>query len=836
MLKHRSAMVVAAVLSLSFSGEFSIAANQVDSPVAVATLGRFFAESRWDEALETIDKELKQQPNPENDFFVLARGLVLAEKKEWTAVRQTILPLAHKTGLWSDYVNHLLAQAQYQLGNLKESREAAERLKKGETSRKIFNDSQILLGEIALKDGRFAEARNIFVGLEKRVRREAEYGPVLWNLALSERGLNKNHDFCRRMIKIYRDYPDLDRAKEWGPFLDENKVNNKESLCSFGWDDLLDRNRNLMLSGQMPRAKAEITEVEKRAQGQKSFEVDRLKAQFALQEGEVSHALELLVPYYSQRKSDLNYLMVLASAAARAGDSNTAIGAYLLIHRQAGGTSRAKQALYQAAFMSYQYQDYDGATRRFRQFLKENANSGLALDAEWHLAWISYLKGNYGHSYQQLAELKDKINSKKYRARNQSVDRVEYWMAMSQLRLKNYGLSRNLFQEVAHIPGESYYSMAARQRLKQVEQIRLSTAPANLTAVGSERKGRWIASESIPTNIHTLRRAKLLAFDSTEVAADSQPAVNETEDTLALNPLSGQSPDEENEEAGEGTDQKIVDVGEPMEILSTSTNATIVQRFDRARRLISLGLGDLAKWELYEIERKTANKDYLRQLIAEYENIEQFHRSSGIASNRFVQARLEGFEAQRGLWQSAYPKAYEKEVNDSSQKFTLPKEMVWAIMRAESSFKRDALSPVGALGLMQVMPKTGEKISQILGINGFEPNALLKPAVAIQLGSKYLQRLSKDFDANRALMAAAYNAGPHRVKTWLTRFGTLELDEFIEHIPFLETRNYVKKVVTNYQVYSRLYSNQADVFPELAQTITVRVLDPVPTKETWEDI
>lgn len=788
------------------------------------TLSQFFTQNKWDEALKNIDTELKRQPASETEFLQLARAFVLAEKKEWAKVTESVKPLLGRPGLWTDYVNLLSAQSDYHQGRIKEARAFAEKIDKKDTSRKVYNDAQILLAQIALVEGRFGDAQKLLAGLEKRVRNEADYAGVLWNLALSERGLGRTRDFCRRVTRIYRDFPDMPEVKDWGPFSDENKMGNKETLCAFSWDDLLDRNRNLMLSGQASRAKAEIDKVEKRAQGQRSFEIDRLKAHYFLHEGEVTQALELLAPYYQQRKGDLNYLGVIASAAARAGDSATSIGAYMNIHRMTPKSQRGRQALFQAAFMSYQYQDYDGATRRFRQFLTENGGSGLALDAEWHLAWISYLKGNYDRAYKAFGDLREKMSSRRFRHRHQTADRVEYWMAMSQLRLKNFEQARTLFETITRQGGEGYYALAARQRLKSIEQMQ------------PRRIARWMASVS-SSRMPASQRPILMNFDSNRWATSmAEGSIESPEDAISMNPLEETGDLQANEEGGETSDQKSVEIVDEPVNLSTSPSPFIVQKFERARRLISLGLVELAKWELYDIERKTANRDYLRQLTAEYEKIEQFHRSAAIATHRFIQQRREGWDAQRALWESAYPKAYDKFVSESSKSFEVPKDMVWAIMRAESAFKRDAISPVGALGLMQVMPKTGEKISELMGERGFAPQTLLEPPVAIRLGTRYLQRLSRTFESNRALMAAGYNAGPHRVKTWLNRFGTLELDEFIEHIPFLETRNYVKKVITNYQVYASLYSNQSDVFPELTQPILIRILEPVPMKETWEDI
>jgi soluble lytic murein transglycosylase len=74
------------------------------------------------------------------------------------------------------------------------------------------------------------------------------------------------------------------------------------------------------------------------------------------------------------------------------------------------------------------------------------------------------------------------------------------------------------------------------------------------------------------------------------------------------------------------------------------------------------------------------------------------------------------------------------------------------------------------------------------------------------------------------------------VKNWLVSFGTLETDEFIEHIPFLETRNYVKRVVSNAYVYAKLYGNKKDLFPYLSEAVPVKVNAELVGKENWDDI
>jgi soluble lytic murein transglycosylase len=114
---------------------------------------------------------------------------------------------------------------------------------------------------------------------------------------------------------------------------------------------------------------------------------------------------------------------------------------------------------------------------------------------------------------------------------------------------------------------------------------------------------------------------------------------------------------------------------------------------------------------------------------------------------------------------------------------------------------------------------------------------LLQPEHSVRLGAVYLRRLLNQFDGNWALAAAAYNAGPHRVKTWLSQFGHLDLDEFIEHIPFRETRLYVKRVAVNSAQYQEIHQLRTLDFAKLVIPFQERLRNfTVVTKESWEDI
>jgi hypothetical protein len=140
------------------------------------------------------------------------------------------------------------------------------------------------------------------------------------------------------------------------------------------------------------------------------------------------------------------------------------------------------------------------------------------------------------------------------------------------------------------------------------------------------------------------------------------------------------------------------------------------------------------------------------------------------------------------------------------------KEFVLAIIREESSFKQTSLSPKGARGLMQVMPGTAKHIGRNAGVNVDLGMMASNEHYNVAVGSKYLADQMAKYRGNPMLAAAAYNAGPNRVDEWLQRFGDprgagVDPVDWVETIPFTETRDYVKKVIGSYITYMALAYN-----------------------------
>ena len=151
-----------------------------------------------------------------------------------------------------------------------------------------------------------------------------------------------------------------------------------------------------------------------------------------------------------------------------------------------------------------------------------------------------------------------------------------------------------------------------------------------------------------------------------------------------------------------------------------------------------------------------------------------------------------------------FPTAYANLLFPAAADKGLDPSWVYAIARQESAFDSHARSPVGALGLMQLMPATGAQTARQAGIALAGDSALLRPEVNVRLGSHYLAQMYETFGFHRALASAGYNAGPGRVRQWLRTRPASPLDVWVETIPFRETKQYVQNVLVYSHIYSRL--------------------------------
>jgi soluble lytic murein transglycosylase len=148
-----------------------------------------------------------------------------------------------------------------------------------------------------------------------------------------------------------------------------------------------------------------------------------------------------------------------------------------------------------------------------------------------------------------------------------------------------------------------------------------------------------------------------------------------------------------------------------------------------------------------------------------------------------------------------YPLPWKQEFQTFSNAANISPTWAYGIARSESLFMRDVRSSAGAIGLMQLMPATGQQVAREIRLPYTGLATLTDPESNIQLGTSYLGQMAKRFGGNSVLATAAYNAGPHRVDRWLPEQGSEDARVWIENIPFNETRKYVKRVLSAQTIF-----------------------------------
>jgi soluble lytic murein transglycosylase len=227
--------------------------------------------------------------------------------------------------------------------------------------------------------------------------------------------------------------------------------------------------------------------------------------------------------------------------------------------------------------------------------------------------------------------------------------------------------------------------------------------------------------------------------------------------------------------------------------------------YQRAVELRTLGLEQDAARELTALtDRYSQDPNVLTTLSMLLNEVGAYHHALRLVRTRF-RDRLErtGGSVADGLWSVAYPTGLLRTIKAQGVEGVDP-FLVAAIIREESQYDRRAVSRVGAIGLMQIMPATANAVAQRHRLPGVVREDLFDQDTNIQIGVRYVQQLLTQFSGNVVQTIAAYNAGPIAVESWATVYRGRSEDEFVELIPFQETRQYVKRVLRSYKEYIRL--------------------------------
>jgi soluble lytic murein transglycosylase len=228
----------------------------------------------------------------------------------------------------------------------------------------------------------------------------------------------------------------------------------------------------------------------------------------------------------------------------------------------------------------------------------------------------------------------------------------------------------------------------------------------------------------------------------------------------------------------------------------------------RARLLARLGLFDLEEKEL----RFRAESPQFAHLAGMELAEQAAERGSYHQAIRYLKRYTPGYLAYpldsmpRHYWELLFPLPWRSQIESYSKERQLDPYLVAALIRQESEFNPGALSRARARGLMQILPSTGRRLGRNLGIT-VQANRLYAPDTSLRLGTLYLRRVLDQYNGRIEPALAGYNAGEHRADKWLDWRAVDDPAEFVENIPFNETRNYVQAVIRNAAIYRKLYGS-----------------------------
>ncbi len=253
-----------------------------------------------------------------------------------------------------------------------------------------------------------------------------------------------------------------------------------------------------------------------------------------------------------------------------------------------------------------------------------------------------------------------------------------------------------------------------------------------------------------------------------------------------------------------------VDWPEHRDLSSTEPNDGTKLRIERSRLLRQAGLPDVADAEMkFGMASETEQPQLLAlELAQSAESPFRALRIMKSVSGDYLALPLEN--APIRFWQMLFPLPYKDEVFESARARGVDPFFVAALIRQESEFNPGAKSRANALGLMQLEPATGRMVGRQQGMRVVPTSLLFDPGVSIRLGTQYLRGQLDSWDGDWYRTLAAYNAGPGRVHQWLNWANYRDPVEFVESIPFTETRDYVEAVLRNADMYRELYSGKHD--------------------------
>jgi soluble lytic murein transglycosylase len=439
--------------------------------------------------------------------------------------------------------------------------------------------------------------------------------------------------------------------------------------------------------------------------------------------------------------------LYLLSETARSTSDEEAVQRTLNELRQFGPASPwLEQALLSAGNMYLLKRDYDRAIDYFRELQQRFPKGGHASSAHWKAEWLTFRQGRTDDARKgfedQIALYPDSAE----------IPAALYWRARLAEEEGNPAMARAFYQKLSDRFRNYYYAELGRQRLKALPG-----------------PGAGSAKEDPPKE---------------DPPKDGWPQEDGPHYPLLdhVAPLS--------------TAGKIIAAEPPDDNL----------RVERARLLSNGALADMAVRELQAAASQEGGAWAPPEMARVYQDGGRYDRGIEImkrATPNYFAVDIP--DLPRPYWEALFPKAYWNDLRKYSVLNGLDPYLVASLVRQESEFNALALSRANAVGLMQLLPNTGKTVAKQVKLKGYSAPQLYTPAVNLELGTRYFKEMVDKYNGQFEYALAAYNAGTDRVGDWLGQGHYRDPQEFVESIPFTETREYVQAILRNANVYRQLY-------------------------------
>ena len=552
--------------------------------------------------------------------------------------------------------------------------------------------------------------------------------------------------------------------------------------CPLQFEDFLTRLRRLIFAAKEFQAQREIEIITKNTDENlklQDWQKAYVQAIFDSNVGDPVKAFQNLVKFEKEILTsdfDDNYFYI----AQRAGELKKAEDVIVKVIENAPAKQK-NELRFQQGFLYYQTKRYDLAHQIFDRLYKQHPSKNKKRKNKdfdqiaWLRAWTLFLDQKYDQSLSAFEETKSYSND---------TARLNYWIAVNLLKLNNSADAQSVFRKLADPVLEqksfSFYNLMGWLRYQNYKsQFKNSDTLKSLIAITKTQNSFYPTPDDNITRSQLLRQYNEMIDESFTTDEGEIQVVNTENEVMTSDDMAG--------------------------IILNSASDLQTQIY-WAQLLIDQKQSEFAKWHLFELEKNIKDRKSADPLTQFYIAQKFYYRALSLQqkTTSVLNAQTH-YKSDTVLWGALYPETYKPDVKKFSEKIKMDPYLIWSIMRAETQYKADAISPVGAAGLMQFMPYTAQKISSLLN-QTVKTEDLFKPEKSIEYGAAYLKKLSIELDNQKPLVAAAYNGGPHRVKQWLLNLGQLDYDVFIEHIPFAETRTYTKRVLTYRATYEKIYN------------------------------